>query len=340
MKSSYRWVLKIVQYAIGIIALAWLVRQADWGRVISLLGQLHYTAIAVILVATIAETLCRFSMWHVLLNGLRSTPFSTAARATLITNFVNQILPSRISGRSIAPVVLRHYTQYDWSEVVTIAGLHTALYAVLNGGVALLGLVLFAPMFSPGLITVLGGSTALYLVVGVLTIVAGRRLDGVTAVVGRSRQWLGRIPFVESAMAAFTGKLPAFGDGVADSFDRLLTDYRVIGLYTSGWVASRMVFPGLRAWLLLRALNVEFSPVLLPVVLVTAYSVTLLPLTPGGIGVAEASATLVFTAFGVPASIIAPVILVDRFLGVYLPSLAGWYPVTRIDLSALAAGEQ
>ncbi|MFC7188954.1 lysylphosphatidylglycerol synthase transmembrane domain-containing protein [Halocatena marina] len=340
MKRSYRWALKIVQYAIGIAALVWLVRQAEWGRVIGLIDKLDYITIVVILAATVAETLFRFSMWHVLLNGLRSTPFSIAARSTLIINFVNQILPSRISGRSIAPVVLRHYTQYDWSEVVTVAGLHTALYAILNGLIALLGLVLFAHVFSPGLIAVLGGSTALYLVVGFLTIVAAQRLDGMAAVAVRARELFGRIPFIETAIGAFMGKLPTFSEGVADTFKNLLSNYRVVSLYTAGWIASRMLFPGLRAWVLLTALDVEFSPLLLPVVLVTAYSVTLLPLTPGGIGVAEASATLVFTALGIPAAIITPVILVDRFLGVYLPSLAGWYPVTRIDLSGLATGEK
>ncbi|UPM42981.1 lysylphosphatidylglycerol synthase transmembrane domain-containing protein [Halocatena salina] len=338
--SSYRWLLKLFQYALGGAALLWLVVNAEWERVLTVIDGIHYGVVAVILAASVAETLCRFSMWHVLLNGVSTTPFSTAARTTLITNFVNQILPSRLSGRSIAPLVLRHYTRYDWSEVVTIAGVHTALYAVCNGFVAAIGLAFFLPEFSPGLLIVLAGSIALYLFVGVGSLLAGWQFDSVTQIIGNVRSRLERIPLVSGGFSAVAGRLPSFSDGVADVFDTLLTDHRVIGLYTGGWIASRMVFPGLRVGLLLDALNVGFSPVMLPVVLVTAYSVTLLPITPGGIGVAEASATLVFGALGVAEPIIAPVILVDRFLSVYLPSLAGWYPVTRLDLTAIAAGEQ
>lgn len=340
MTSSHRWLLKLSQYAIGVGALLWLVTNAEWGHVLGVIDGIHYGVVVLILAASVAETLCRFSMWHVLLNGVGSTPFSTAVRTTLITNFVNQILPSRLSGRSVAPVVLRHYTRYDWSEVVTIAGVHTALYAVCNGVVASIGLVVFLPDFSPGLLVVLAGSVALYLLVGVGSLIAGWRFDSVGRFAHKARGPAERLPFVSKAIGAVLGRLPSFSDGVADVFASLLSDYRVLGLYASGWIASRMVFPGLRVWLLLQALNVEFSPLLLPVVLVTAYSVTLLPITPGGIGVAEASATLVFAALGVAEPIIAPVILVDRFLGVYLPSLAGWYPVTRIDLTAIATGDQ
>lgn len=340
MTSSYRWLLKLFQYAIGAGALLWLVANAEWGRVLDVMDGIHYGVVVMILMASVAETLSRFSMWHVLLNGVGTTPFSTAARTTLITNFVNQLFPSRLSGRSVAPVVLRHYTRYDWSEVVTIAGVHTALYAVCNGIVALVGLVLFFPDFSPGLLVVLAGSIALYLLVGVGSLIAGWRFDSVGRIATKARGWAERLPLVSRGIGAVLDRLPSFSEGVADVFGALLANRRVIGLYAGGWVASRMVFPGLRVWLLLYALHVEFSPVLLPVVLVTAYSVTLLPITPGGIGVAEASATLVFGALGVAEPIIAPVILVDRFLSVYLPSLAGWYPVTRIDLAAIAAGEQ
>lgn len=340
LTSNHRRLLKLFQYAIGVGALLWLVANAEWGHILGVMDGVHYGVVAVILAASVAETLCRFSMWHVLLNGVGATRFSTAVRTTLITNFVNQLFPSRLSGRSVAPVVLRHYTRYDWSEVVTIAGVHTALYAVCNGVVALVGLVVFLPEFSPGLLVVLAGSVALYLLVGVGSLVAGWRFDSVGRIAHKARGQAERLPIVSRGIDTVVDRLPSFSNDVAGVFGVLLADYRVIGLYAGGWVASRMVFPGLRVWLLLEALNVEFSPLLLPVVLVTAYSVTLLPITPGGIGVAEASATLVFGALGVAEPIIAPVILVDRFLGVYLPSLAGWYPVTRIDLASIAAGEQ
>jgi uncharacterized protein (TIRG00374 family) len=102
-----------------------------------------------------------------------------------------------------------------------------------------------------------------------------------------------------------------------------------------------MFVPGLRVWLLLTALGESFTPVvLLPFALVMAYSVTILPLTPGGIGVAEASATTVIVALGVRPEIAAVVIILDRVIGVYLPAATGWIPVARMDLSAVLPNSQ
>ena len=86
--------------------------------------------------------------------------------------------------------------------------------------------------------------------------------------------------------------------------------------------------------MLLEAAGEPFTPaVLLPLALVTAYAVTLVPITPGGVGVAEASGTVVLASLGVPPAVGAPTILIDRFLGVYVPALLGWVPTVRLDLS-------
>ncbi|MFH5800819.1 YbhN family protein [Haladaptatus sp. CMAA 1911] len=335
--------MKVIRYGLSIAALAWILQQAAWGRVIETIGGMNRIAIAFILALTVLEVLSRFSMWHVLLNTLRRTPFSTAARTTLTVNFVNQVIPSRVSGRSLAPVVLRQYTGYDWSELVSVAGFHTALYAVLNGAVALFGLALFASSLSKGLLVAVGASATLYLVVGPLILLMGTRLEGAgrVAVAVRNRVGVGRIPLVGSVADRFFGALPNFGADAADTFERLAADYSMIALYAGGWTFAMMVVPGVRTWLLLDAAGVKFSPpVLLPVALVTAYTVTLLPLTPGGVGVAEASATLVLAALGVPASVAAPTILIDRFLGVYLPAFAGWVPAMRLDISSVLSDQK
>ncbi|WP_231188732.1 lysylphosphatidylglycerol synthase transmembrane domain-containing protein [Haladaptatus sp. DYF46] len=338
-----RQLLKIVRYGLGVAALAWISQQAKWGHVVETIRGMNPIAVVVILVLTVLGVLSRFTMWHVLLNALRRTPFSTAARTTLTVNFINQVIPSRVSGRSLAPVVLRQYTRYDWNELVPIAGFHTALYAVLNGAVALVGLALFASSLSKGLLVAVGASAALYLVVGPSILLMGTQLEGAgrVAVAARNRVGIGRVPLVGSFADRFFGALPTFGADAADTFERLAADYSTIALYAAGWTFAMMVVPGVRTWLLLNAAGVGFSPpVLLPVVLVMAYTVTLLPLTPGGVGVAEASATLVLVALGVPASIAAPTILIDRFLGVYLPAFAGWIPAMRLNVSSVLSEQE
>jgi len=88
-------------------------------------------------------------------------------------------------------------------------------------------------------------------------------------------------------------------------------------------------------FLLFGSFGVSVDPLLLPLYLVTAYSITLLPLTPGGIGVTEATAVAVFAGLGLPEAVVIPVVFLDRFLGVYLPALVGWYPTTKLDVSVL-----
>lgn len=333
--DSRRLLFKIVQYTISIVALVWLVQQIEWSRIMGMIAHMSYVIIGVILAITVIQLLCRFSMWHVLINGLHRTPFVTAAQVNLTVSFVNQIIPSRVSGRSVAPVVLRYHTDYSWSDVVSVTGLHTALYALLNGGVALIGLVLFASEFSFGLLVVLGVSAGLYIIIGPIILLSGFRIDSTVEVLVRVGERLNGLPIIGSLIEKVSQKLPSFTENTANTFRQLATNLPVIALYSAGWVGGMMIIPGIRMWLLLGTLNVEFSSILLlPVALVTAYSVTLLPLTPGGLGVAEASATLVFVSLGVPAAVIAPVILIDRLLGVYLPSLIGWYPTLKIDLQS------
>ncbi|QSG05238.1 lysylphosphatidylglycerol synthase transmembrane domain-containing protein [Halapricum desulfuricans] len=342
-----RRVLWALRYGIGTVALAWLVVRADWAEVVTTLSGMAPSAVAIVLGASVIGTVAQFWTWHVLLNRIRSTPFRAAAGVLLSVRFINHLTPSQAVGKSLAPAVLRQYTGYPWGTVVAVATLHTALYAVLYGIVALAGLGVFASSLSVGLLVVIAASAGLYLVVGPLLFVAGTRLDGAAAVAAaiRERVPIQRLPYAEALLAKAVGALPDIGEETAETLTRLRRDPVAVGGYALGWAIALLVVPGVRVGVLLSAAGVTFAPfslsvagvelavLLLPIALVTAYAVTLLPITPGGIGVAEASATLVLAALGVPATIAGPTILIDRFLGVYLPALVGWYPTMQLDPS-------
>ncbi|MFW5978128.1 MAG: lysylphosphatidylglycerol synthase transmembrane domain-containing protein [Halohasta sp.] len=342
-----RRLLWLVRYGIGIAALAWLVVQADWTEVLATLSGMAPSAVAVVLGASVIGTVAQFWTWHVLVNRVRATPFRVAAGVMLTVRFVNHLTPSQAVGKSLAPAVLRQYTGYSWGMVVAVATLHTALFAVLYGVVALIGLGMFATSLSAGLLVVVAVSAGLYLVAGPVLFVAGTRLGGAATLAAaiRERVPIERLPYAEALLAKAIGALPDIGEETAETLGRLRRDPVAIGGYAAGWGVALLVVPGVRVGVLLSAAGVEFSPLalsvggvelsalLLPIALVTAYAVTLLPITPGGVGVAEASATLVLAALGVPAAIAGPTILIDRFLGMYLPALIGWYPTMRLDPS-------
>jgi uncharacterized protein (TIRG00374 family) len=334
--------LSVLQWVVAVGAFWYVARGIDWSTTRTELATLDAAVIVGVLAITAAEFGSRFAMWHALLNGLAPTDLRTTATVDLVIKFVNHVVPSKASGHSVAPLVVRHYTEADWAEAVSVAGLNTGLYAALYGLVALVGLGLFAPRLGDGWLVVILLSTGVYLVAGALVLLAGRRMNAAGRLASRLGGLLGRVPRVGDRLAGVAGALPSFTVDSAGVFRRLSAAPSVVGIYALGWAGTLMIFPGLRVWLLLTALGGEFSPaLLLPVVLVTAYSVTVLPLTPGGVGVAEASATAVLVALGVAPELAPVVVLLDRTFGVYLPAVLGWLPAANLDFRELfARGEE
>ncbi|WP_459191905.1 lysylphosphatidylglycerol synthase transmembrane domain-containing protein [Halosimplex sp. J119] len=330
--------VRLLQYLVGALALVWVVRQVEWDRALSLLADVSAGTAAALVAVSAVGLAGSLYMWHVLLDSAWPTRFRDASQTGLVVLFVNQLLPSRLSGRAVAPLVAHDRTGIPYSDAIAVSGVHTGVYALLYGVTALVGVGISVGRLPSGLLVVLLLSTGLYLAAGTVVLLAGAHMRVVNRVVGAIEAVARRIPIIGNRLGALTGKIPEFTDASTAAFRRLLTDPAAIGQYVAGYALTVLVVPGLRVWLLFESLGVGFEPlVALPLYLVAAYSVTLLPLTPGSVGVSEASATAVFVALGVPAAAVVPVVFVDRLLGSYLPALAGWYPSLRIDFADLAA---
>ncbi|WP_199243374.1 lysylphosphatidylglycerol synthase transmembrane domain-containing protein [Halopenitus persicus] len=329
-----------LQYGLGLVALAWVLSQIEFGTVLGHLGGLGSGALATIVAVSVLGLLGRVYSWQVLMARVGAGSFRAAASVDLAVYFLNQLLPSRLSGRVAAPFVLRSRTGMAYADGASVAGVHTGIYAVLYGAVAAVGVVAAAPRLPGGILLLLALSTGLYLAAGGAVLLAGINLPLLDRLVDVLEALVGRIPRVGAAAADRVGGLREFTAAASTSFRRLAVDPGLWAKYALGWTAFAVVAPGGRVLVLLAAFGAPFEPaLLLPLYLVAAYSVTLLPLTPGGIGVTEATTTVVFVALGVPEGIAASVVLLDRFLGVYLPALAGWYPAASLDREALTTGE-
>lgn len=335
---SRKRLLTVLQYAFGLLALAWILYSTDVSSDVSYLTEIGPVVLAVVLLLTIVEFASRFLMWHCVFRRFAHTTFTEAGAVDLLIKFVNLFLPSRLSGRVLSPAVVRHYTDISWARSVGISGVYTGLYASIYGVVAAVGFLVGYGQFSYGVRAVLALSIGLYLVAGVSILVAGTQLtvfDGVFEWIsgGIRRLPLGRVgTFVEERI----GDAHQFSSESQDAFRDVLGAPRTLGLFALGWAGSLLVIPGARVWLLLQDASVA-TPAL-PIValfVVAAYSVTLLPITPGGLGVAEASAIVVLVAAGIPEGVAASVIVVDRVLGVYVPSLLGVIPASRVDLGSV-----
>ncbi|MFB6109358.1 MAG: lysylphosphatidylglycerol synthase transmembrane domain-containing protein [Halodesulfurarchaeum sp.] len=337
-RTARRVAITALQYAIALLALGWLVSRVDLQAVWARLASLDGPSIAVVLGVSLLGALAQFATWQTVLRPVGSVRFRAAAGISVIVNFVNQLLPSRLSGRLAAPFVIRSKTGLSYADAAAVSGVHTGVYAVLYGSVSTLGLLAIGLHESPpiGLLGLLALSTGLYLVAGGTILLAGTNLPILDPAISRLARAANRLPAVGEALADRIDGLTDFTEASTETVRALAADGGVWLRYGLAWAVVLLVAPALRVWVMLTAFGVEFEPaLLLPLYLVTAYSVTLLPLTPGGIGVTEATATAVFVSLGVPRAAIVPIVFVDRLFGIYLPALIGWYPAARLDLSAL-----
>ncbi len=341
-RSPRALALTALQYVVAVAALAWVVLQVEPGAVLARLGRLDLPVLAALVAVTLVGLAARFYTWQAVMRPVHPVGFRTAASTDLIVNFVNQLLPSRLSGRVAAPFVLRSQTGMAYADAAAVSGVHTGVYAVYYGLTAAAGLALAVALtgLSTGLVLVLALSTGLYLAAGAVVLLAGTNLDLLDPLVAWLAGAVSRLPRVGDRTAERVRGLLSFTEASTDAFRKLAAEPGLWVRYALGWTVALVVAPGLRVLLLFGALGVAFEPaILVPLYLVTAYSVTLLPLTPGGVGVTEATATAVFVALGVPSGVVVPVVVIDRTLGVYLPAVAGWYPSLGIDLSDLSPGQ-
>jgi uncharacterized protein (TIRG00374 family) len=335
MASRRDIAISVLQYGVGLAALAYLLSQVDIAAVSARLRATEPTVLVALVLVTVGGVLARFDTWRAVVTPFTRIPLLVAGRVDLAVNFVNQLLPSRLSGRLAAPFILKAETGIGYGDATAAAGAHTGIYAVYYGLVSAVGLVAIVGRVSTGLLLFLALSTALYLAAGIVVLLAGMNLTALDRLVGLLSGLAQRVPRIGGALAARIRAIPDITEASADAFARISTDLRVWLRYGAGWALALVVAPGIRVWLLFLSFGAAVDPLLLPLYLVTAYSITLLPLTPGGIGVTEATATAVFVGLGVPEAVVIPVIFLDRFLGVYLPALAGWYPTLDTDLSVL-----
>lgn len=325
--------LTLVRYGVGLAVLWWVVRQANWSEINQLLTRVTLSTLGLLVAVSVVGTVSRVFTWKVLIGVVGDVSFIDAARVDLATNFVNQLLPSRVSGRSISPLIIARVTNLSFGGGVGVSGMHTGLWALIYSVVAVGGIFAIVGRVTTPITLLVAGSTILYLVVGVGIIAAGTRMELFESVLNRFLILIAQMPLVGHRIERLAETIPRFASVSGQTFRAVSRDLPRLFAFSIAWTVALPLTAALRVWVLFETLGIAgVSPILLPFILLTAYSVTLLPLTPGGIGVTETTATIVFVGLGIPANVAASVVLADRFLGVYFPALVGWYPTVKLEL--------
>jgi uncharacterized membrane protein YbhN (UPF0104 family) len=178
------------------------------------------------------------------------------------------------------------------------------LFAVLYALVATVGVVAVATNVSTGVLLILVIGIGVYIVVGVIELVSIMQLTNLRELLARVRQ-----------MVPLTSRLPdnvgwnqAVTAEIRTHAETLLSRWSLVAVYTTVWSGGIVLPSGIRVGILLAATGYGFTPLwVLPAVVIAAYSVTVLPVSVGGIGVAEATASLLSVSLGYPLEIVAPI---------------------------------
>ena len=121
----------------------------------------------------------------------------------------------------------------------------------------------------------------------------------------------------------FSARLKSLPENIRENFGLLITSKTVYaGL--AALIITDVLLEGFRMWLLLLSFGVKFDFRLILIIPSLVYSVTVLPVSIGGLGISELSGIVVLQIFGISPEIALSVIFLDRFLFSYWGIVFGW----------------
>lgn len=300
--------LKILLSLLFLGLLAYLIDVRNVARRILSFPRPRYL-LGAIFVQTIVLVFLGYS-WQVLFRWKTKFPLPRAIGGNMMVNLVGNFLPGRFSARIMAPAIFGGLSKdLTMNVAVVCTYVHTTLYLLAYGLAALIGSLLLVLSSDQRLVLVLLVPVMLYLLFGSLLVVlpylSKKR-------VSRSvLNWLS----LEEWLKDIRRNEQSFGD-------LLGSPTRIVGSFAASFGALSLL-SGLRIYLLFEGMGIDVSPIWIAFVLPALYSVTILPFTVGGIGLAEGSAIGIMSLFGHSPETLAVIFLLDRVLAMYLPSLLG-----------------
>lgn len=239
----------------------------------------------------------------------------TAVRVVLSSLAVNHLVPGgAAAGGALQYQLLtrRGVSGADASFVMAAQSVGSAVVLNVMLWVALLWSIPatgFQPVYAVA--AVVGASLIAAVAAGVVALTRGRR-----RVIDRLCAAVGRLPRVDAATVARSLQ------GAAAQLSALLSQRRRAATAT-GWAAANWLLDAAVLWVLLAALGHRAS---IPGVLVAyglANVLAAVPLSPGGLGIVEATLVATLAGFGVPRAHAGLAVTAYRLLQFWLPIPAG-----------------
>lgn len=303
-KNHLKTAAKIV---VSVTILVYLLSWIPTKRVISIIYDLSITALVGMTLLLTLEVLISTASIYILANYYTDIDYIETFKLDSMNFIANTFIPTKLGSMISMPILFDRYTSATKGEGAVIQTTQLVLMTTITGITAGVGWLLFHGLLPERMSLVLAVSTILY--VGFpMAIACGYALSGIQTV----RNFLDeRLP------------IETISQGVRIDSSRLLISAACV-------VITKVLIAGGRMWVLAAEFDVELGLIAILFVPALMYSVTVLPISLGGIGVAEASGTVVLTALGVPVDIAAAFVIIDRVFVMYLP-VVGFYIYINIS---------
>ncbi|PTD94223.1 hypothetical protein C9439_04025 [archaeon SCG-AAA382B04] len=317
-RDLYKKILKFFVFLVVILIIA---NNLNFENIISEIQRIEPFYFVLFLVMAFFNVFLWAISWKILIEKFNDVSMKKSLKIGLIVPFIGQILPARVSRVLGTPLVLKKKIKKTTNSIATAVTItNTILYSITYALICLLGVLLLRDKLPIWLLTLLVFSGLIYLVPYSLYKLGDNYRGNLDYFLDLINYLVGLIPFIKIDIKE---KASDFVDKTLSKSSILLEDKKIVFEFILVFIFSLSILTGLRVWFLLKGMEASINIFILFFAPTMAYSISIIPITPGGIGIAELTAIFVFVSLGIPKDIAGSVILLDRIFSFYLPSLIG-----------------
>lgn len=324
---------KILRVIIGLGLFGVIIWKIDLGNVLHVFLQARWPYLFPALIFSVLQFIISAVAGKYLIGSVSTIKLLQLLRVNFSTRFLSHITPSRLSGLAGKPLLLsrvmeNRLTIEDGGVFTVFTNLVNSSRILMLGGI---GLGIFFWLFNPAYRIAIGGSLLVYFVLCLFSIILIFRKDSIRYVKSFGHWCMNYLPEF-SVIEDLSLKFKNILEEVENSKVRITKDKKRFALYWPIIWVSTTFLSAFRFWFLFQAFSRDLNLSILFVLPILAYSVTVLPLSVGGMGAAEISGVYAFVVIGVEEEIAFSVILLDRVLSMYLIAMVGAFTISSFDL--------
>lgn len=312
---------KIFFKILVLILLFWLLfKQIDVSEAASNVETIGAPIILLALSTGLVAFVPRAMMWNALLGPFCDVGIKDTIKIEASVTFINQSLPSRAPILFASPLLQERFLDnISIANGIGVTVVQVMYFAVYYSLFSLVGLLFFFEYLTGYVGIAILLSILAYVSIAILLWISIHKSFR------NGRLFLASIPLVKRYVEKLINEV-----GQSKNYSKSILGGGFLLRYGVYWISVFIFIRGIRILLLFEGVNYDASLSMIFLLPTLAYSVTILPISIGGLGIAELSATLVLAALGVPINIAASVVLLDRLLGSYLPNLLGAFFLRNI----------